>query len=393
MSKHKYTMQDANFWKITIGLGLSSFIIFAYLYVFQPLLPFFTNYFSISATQSSFLISFSILGLIAGLFILGFLSDRYGRNSIIYFSLFGSVIPLILIPISDSFYLILFLRFIQGFAIAGLPSTALAYISEEIDYKHAKIAVGFYISSNAVGGMLGRVISGYLTDIYSWQTTFYIIGIIGFIIALIVFIILPKSNFFIPSTTNISNDLTAFKSHLSNPLLFILFGLGIILQLSFTGIWTYLPFHLDQAPYNLSAQAIGYLFFAYIFGVIGPPISSSLANRFGTKKVRNSGMIILTIGLLLTMSTSLIVIIIGLCIICFGFFTAHSLTLILVNVISGSHYGSAFSLYFLAYYTRFAIVSYLLCPFYVNIILIGFVLIVCFLTLIYFIFIKIKANQ
>src|SRR5699024_2444007 len=141
MSKHKYTMQDANFWKITIGLGLSSFIIFAYLYVFQTLLPFFTYYFSISATQSSFLIS---------LFILGFLSDRYGRNSIIYFSLFGSVIPLILIPISDSFYLILFLRFIQGFAIAGLPSTALAYISEEIDYKHAKIAVGFYISSNAV---------------------------------------------------------------------------------------------------------------------------------------------------------------------------------------------------------------------------------------------------
>src|SRR5699024_4656984 len=145
MSKHKYTMQDANFWKITIGLGLSSFIIFAYLYVFQPMLPFFTNYFSISATQSSFLISFFFLVL------------------------FGSVIPLILIPISDSFYLILFLRFIQGFAIAGLPSTALAYISEEIDYKHAKIAVGFYISSNAVGGMLGRVISGYLTDIYSWQ--------------------------------------------------------------------------------------------------------------------------------------------------------------------------------------------------------------------------------
>src|SRR5690625_7930267 len=99
------------------------------------------------------------------------------------------------------------------------------------------------------------------------------------------------------------------------------FGLGIILQQSFTRICTYLPIHIDQAPYNLSAPAIGYLVFAYIFGVIGPPISSSLANRFGTKKVRNSGMIILTIGLLLTMSTSLIVIIIGLCIICFGFFT------------------------------------------------------------------------
>src|SRR5699024_12791960 len=110
----------------------------------------------------------------------------------------------------------------------------------------------FYISSNADGCMLGRVICGYLTDIYSWPTTFYIICIIGFIIDLIVFIILPKSNFFIPSTTNISNYLTAFKSHLSKPLLFILFGFGILLLLSFTGIWTYLPFNLDHAPTNLS---------------------------------------------------------------------------------------------------------------------------------------------
>src|SRR5699024_12671734 len=126
MSKHKYPTLDANFCNITIVLPLSSFIIFAYLYVLQLFLPFVTNYFSISATQSSFLISFSILGLIAGLFILGFLSDRYGRNSIIYFSLFVSVIPLILIPISYSFYLLLFLLFIQGFAIDVLLSTALS---------------------------------------------------------------------------------------------------------------------------------------------------------------------------------------------------------------------------------------------------------------------------
>src|SRR5690625_5855513 len=112
------------------------------------------------------------------------------------------------------------------------------------------------------------------------------------------------------------------------------FGLGIILQQSFTRICTYLPIHIDQAPYNLSAQAIGYLFFAYIFGVIGPPISSSLANRFGTKKVRNSGMIILTIGLLLTMSTSLFLIIFSLCNICFVFFTSYSLTATFVIYIS-----------------------------------------------------------
>src|SRR5690625_2604493 len=102
-------------------------------------------------------------------------------------------------------------------------------------------------------------------------------------------------------------------------------------------------------------------------------------------------MIILTIGLLLTMSTSLIVIIIGLCIICFGFFTAHSLTATLVSETAEHHKGTASSLYFIAYYTGVAIGSSILGPVYENINWIGFVLIFSLLPLIYFIFINIKA--
>lgn len=383
MSHYKYTIRDASFWRITIGLGFSSFIIFAYLYAFQSLLPFFKVFFAINSTQASFLISFAMLGLIVGLFILGFLSDRYGRVPIIYFSLFGSVFSMFLMLFTNSFYFILLLRFIQGFAIAGLTASAVAYISEEVDFRNAKIAVGFYISTNAIGGMLGRVVSGYLTEVYSWQTTLYTLSFVGLFIAISVFFILPKSRFFISSTENIKTDLSAFRHHLRNPLLVILFGLGILLQFSFTGLWTYLPFHLEKAPYHLSLQAIGYLFFAYSFGVIGAPLSSSLANRFGLNNVRFVSISILTLGLLLTMSTFLSLIIVGLCLACFGFFTAHSLTATSVSETATHHKGTASSLYFIAYYIGVASGSSLLGPLYENINWFIFVLIVSLIPLLY----------
>src|SRR5699024_11040379 len=100
-----------------------------------------------------------------------------------------------------------------------------------------------------------------------------------------------------------------------------------------------------------------------------------------------------TIGLLLTMSTSLIVIIIGLCIICFGFFTAHSLTATLVSETAEHHKGTASSLYFIAYYTGVAIGSSILGPVYENINWIGFVLIVIVTHIIYYIIINVNAHQ
>lgn len=47
-------------------------------------------------------------------------------------------------PLTDSFVTIILLRFIQGFAIAGVPAAALAYISEEIDSQSMGFATSLY---------------------------------------------------------------------------------------------------------------------------------------------------------------------------------------------------------------------------------------------------------
>lgn len=362
MPQQKYTVKDREFWKIMFSLLLASLFIFANMYSVQPLLPIFVNEFNVSVSTSSLSLSLTILGIIAGLIVLGFFSDRNGRRHYIIYSLLGSAIPFFIIPLIDSFPVLLALRFVQGFAMAGVPAAALAYISEEIDRKNIAYATALYISSNALGGMIGRVLTGLISDKFSWQTAFFCFGITGILLFAAVLWLLPKSRNFTPSDVGFLKDLEGFLFHLKNPSLLVVFGLGAILQLSFTGIWTYLPFHLQATPYSMSLETISYFFFAYGIGVIGSPLAGKIAETFGLKKVRIAGVLLLSIGILCTLSSFVWLIVIGLCLTCLGFFTAHSLTAASVGQQATHHKGSASSLYLVAYYIGVASGSSILSP-------------------------------
>lgn len=360
MYSQRYTIKDRSFWKIIFSLLLASLFIFANMYAVQPLLPVFADEFQVSVSTASLSLSLTIFGLILGLIILGFFSDRNGRKFYIAYALLGSAIPFFVIPLADSFAVLLILRFIQGFAMAGVPAAALAYIIEEIDRKNIAYATALYISSNALGGMIGRFLTGFLTDTFSWQFSFYAFALSGLIIFSAVLFLLPPSKNFQSSQLSFTKDIEGFLFHLKNPALLVVFGLGAVLQISFTGVWTYLPFHLEAPPYSMSLKAISYLFFAYGIGVIGSPLAGRAAEKFGFRRIRLIGVFILSAGIFMTLSSALWLIVVGLCLTCLGFFTAHSLTAASVGQQATHHKGSASSLYLVSYYLGVAIGSSLL---------------------------------
>ncbi|RWZ58666.1 MFS transporter [Halobacillus fulvus] len=350
MNQYGYKMSDSSFWKIAISLALASFFIFASMYAVQPLFPVYVEEFGISISTSSLSLSLTIIGLIVGLVILGFFSDRYGRTSFIKLSLLGATVPFVLIPISDSFTLLLVLRLIQGIMLAGLPAAAIAYLSEEIHPNHVHVATSLYIASNVFGGMMGRVFAAAVTDWLSWQFFFYILAGLGLILFGLVLFMVPASRFFSPGNLTFKEDVKQLTYHLKNPTLLLIFGLGIIFQTAFTGLWTYLPFYLQDEPFGLSLSAISFFFLAYGLGVIGSPFSGWLAGHFGLDKVRFIATFVFTVGIWITLSPSIFMITIGLCVLCLGFFTAHSLTASSIGELVTHHKGSAASLYLVSYY-------------------------------------------
>jgi len=362
MHNQKYNIRDFHFWRIVLALFLASFFILASLYAVHPLMPIFIEEFGVSTSVSGLSLSFTVTGLIIGLVVNGFLSDRKGRTSFIILSLIGTVILFLIIPLFQSFLSLLVLRFIQGFALSGLPVAALAYIGEEISPRGQGFATALYIASNAVGGMFGRFLTAYLVDSYSWEMTFYLWAVIGFIIFLITIFALPKSRFFQPIHTPVKKDLLGYMQHLKNPALLLLFGLGIILQLSFTGIWTYLPFHLQAEPFSFSLQKVSYFYITYGLGIIGSSVAGLLINTFSLNKIRMIAIFIMSLGIFITISPSVVFIAVGLGLMCLGFFIAHSLTAISVNAIATHHKGSASSLYLAAYYVGVSMGSIVLAP-------------------------------
>lgn len=102
-----YTVKDLQFWRIIGSLGLGSIFIFSAMYAVQPLLPLFTKEFDVSVSYASMTISMTTIGMILGLIVLGFFSDRNGRTFYMKISLIGTVLPFLLMPMTDSFVLFL----------------------------------------------------------------------------------------------------------------------------------------------------------------------------------------------------------------------------------------------------------------------------------------------
>jgi len=358
----QYTTKDAAFWKIVISLGMASLFIFATMYSIQPILPVFKDSFDIPITYATLAMSLNTVGLIFGLLTIGFLSDRKGRVGFIKVSIFVSMVILFIIPLMPTFGLIIFFRFIQGFALAGVAGAALAYMSEEIHPTHFGFAATLYISCNSLGGMMGRFLMGYLAETYSWEMALFLLGGFGVMTFLLVLFMLPSSRHFEGSTEPYIEDMKGFLVHFKNPLLLLMFGLGTILQVSFTGMWTFLPFHLLEAPYHLSLQNISYFYLAYSLGIVGAPIAGWLTRKYSLSAIRVFGVIVLSAGMFITLGSSLIAVSAGLSLICLGFFVTHSIASTTVSQTATHHKGSASSLYLVAYYLGVSMGTTLLAP-------------------------------
>jgi MFS family permease len=85
-------------------------------------------------------------------------------------SLALSSLLMVLAACSPDFALLLVLRAVQGVALAGLPAVAMAYLAEEVHPEHAGFTVGLYIAGNSVGCLVGRILSGVLTDAIAWRS-------------------------------------------------------------------------------------------------------------------------------------------------------------------------------------------------------------------------------
>ena len=339
-----------SFKSVLFCLFLAGFSIFSSLYCVQPMMPILADFFNVSATHSSFPLSISTIALAFGLLITGFISDKFGRKSIMTVALLSVALLLLISACLPYWSLFLITRIFVGLAVSGVAAVAMTYIGEEIAKKDIGLAIGLYISGTAIGGMGGRFIAGVLVDFVSWQTATIVIGLINLFIALIFYKKLPASQHFKSYSFKFSRFSSSFIDNLKDSKLKLLFLQGFILMGCFVSIFNYMSFHLLDSPFNLSQAWIGCLSVVYLAGIYSAPRAAAWGRKWGRHSILPWMLVGMIMGILLMFSNLLFVVSIGLLIFTFAFFAGHSTASSWVSIQALRYKAVGSSLYLFSYY-------------------------------------------
>lgn len=336
-------------WRATLALGLGSMLVFINLYLTQPLLPLLARDFGLSALNAGWVLSVSTLGLAIGLLFWARVADMMGRKPVMLGCLLAAILLGLLMAWVPGFGTLVMLRGIQGFFLAGLPATAVAYMGEEFTPKALVTSIGIYIAANSLGGIAGRVFGGLIAELaQGWQASFLVLGGISLLLWLPLLRLLPRSRHFVPARRG--EGANALLAHLRNPLLWPIYLVGGLNFMVFLNQYTYVAFYLSAPPIALAPAAIGLLFLTYLTGTFASGISGLLINRFGVCNTLLGAIGIMMVGSLGLFSERMPVILLALLIDSFAFFLAHACASSWVGRSVRRHRALASSLYLVFYY-------------------------------------------
>lgn len=334
----------------SMALFAGGFNTFAFLYCTQPILPCLAKEFNISPTIASLSVSVTTITLAVSLLVAGSLSEVIGRKPVMNFSLVSASILVLITSFVPGYAYLLIFRVMQGLVLSGLNAIAMAYISEEVEEKSLGAAMGLFISGNSIGGMGGRILIGIITDMFSWRVALGSVGVLGILFSILFWVKLPKSKHFNPRKFDAKKLIKSMGNHIKNPALMHLYGIGFLVMGSFISLYNYIGFHLIAPPYSLNQTLVSFIFVMYLAGTVSSAWMGRLADKHGQQRVLRVAIIIMLLGAVITLSTSLILKILGIALLTFGFFGGHSILSGWVGLIATHDKAQASSLYLFFYY-------------------------------------------
>jgi MFS transporter, DHA1 family, inner membrane transport protein len=111
----------------------------------------------------------------------GYLSDRFGRKTLMLAGLVAMIVGAVLVAKGQTFAAALFAFALLGFAKACYDPAMQAYIADAVPYEKRGQALGVIEYSWAGSWLVGVPVAGFLIARWSWRTPFLLIALLGVI--------------------------------------------------------------------------------------------------------------------------------------------------------------------------------------------------------------------
>ena len=256
--------------------------------IMMPLGPQLMRLFDISPQQFSFLVSSYSFSAGASGFLAAFLIDRFDRKTSLTFVYIGFTLGTLACALAPTYEVLLLTRCIAGAFGGVLGALILSIVSDAIPLERRAAGIGFVMASFSVASVFGVPFGLYLATAFSWHAPFLLLGLLGVMITVLVFIYVPSMRGHIAAKSDISvwESITSIIKVIfgrRNPLMGLLFTSMLML-----GHFTIIPF---IAPYMVGNVGFSEEQLTYIYLVGGgltiftSPMVGKLADKHGRLKV------------------------------------------------------------------------------------------------------------
>lgn len=144
----------------------------------QPAMLAITKDFGVSSSWAPSSMSFYLLGGACVAWLLGPLSDRFGRKKVLLNGVLFFAFTCLLILLTQDIKSFLALRFLQGFGLSVIAAVGYAAIQEIFDERDAIKVMALMANVSLLAPLLGPVIGAFMIDHISWHWGFIGIAIL-----------------------------------------------------------------------------------------------------------------------------------------------------------------------------------------------------------------------
>ena len=216
------------------------------------------------------------IGYGVGMFFLLPLGDKMNRKRLIIGICILLALTLVLISNTSDLPTLLVLSFFAG--IFSTPAQIILPMAASLSKENRGKNVGIVFSGILCGILGSRLISGWLTDMWGWQSVFRVSAFLVILMIVLLWLFLPEVPVkFKGSYLNLlRSTLQLVKQYkvLRQASLLGAFSFGI-----FCSFWTTLTFHLSSVPFHYSSSAIGLFGIIAIGGALVAPYFGKLADK------------------------------------------------------------------------------------------------------------------
>lgn len=138
-------------------------------------------------TGAAFAIFYASLGLP-----IARLADRYGRKHIIAICLAIFSVMTAICGLANSFLGLFLARVGVGIGEAGTTPAATSILSDLYNKQQRAGAMAIVSVGGNIGILIGFIVGGFVAAHYGWRASFFVIGVPGVILALVLFLTMPE---------------------------------------------------------------------------------------------------------------------------------------------------------------------------------------------------------